>query len=434
MAMRLILAALFAMCAYGQIIQPGSGTGGGGGGVSDHGALTGLADNDHPRYIQGDCSAPSELTVATGAITVTAGGGCFDVDTESDAASDDLTTINCTAGNSFILKAESDARTVVLKATSFAVFGGVDQSLDQDGDYALGLCVATNTPIIWGFYDEAGAVRAASLEAAGSGITEFIEQTAPQEGTASGRHGFYFDDSSGRLYTHKNGGSALAINYNITHATDCTGVTVVGTGVSLLAGDQCHELDDDTNYVYDGLAWDAVGGGGLYPLLDVVFGRAQGAGSGFAADAAATEGLVLGSGVIFSGGSDWLSNGRPALDDTESFSVRGPVIPTGVGLTNLTIYIEASEFVAAVNNYVIDVSVTCTAPGEAAPTVPGTLIASVTLTSEGSTSLAREMVGSATGVNISTPCNVVEAPVWHFARNDGIGSGINIGRASVVAQ
>lgn len=35
----------------------GGGGGGGGGGVTDHGSLTGLADNDHPQYVQHSESA-----------------------------------------------------------------------------------------------------------------------------------------------------------------------------------------------------------------------------------------------------------------------------------------------------------------------------------------------------------------------------------------
>lgn len=106
----------------------------------------------------------------------------------------------------------------------------------------------------------------ANAQTVESGYSTQVEVTAPGAGGASGQHNVYFDSTSGRLVTHKNGGSAIIVNYNITHATDCTGVTVVGTGVALVAGDRCHELDDDTNYVYDGAAWDLVGGGGTSSL------------------------------------------------------------------------------------------------------------------------------------------------------------------------
>lgn len=177
-----------------------------------------------------------------------------------------------------------------------------------------------------------------------------------------------------------------------------------------------------------------LGGGSSnpYPLLDVVFGRASSPGGGMAADAAATAGLMLGSGVAFAAGSSWLTHGRPALDDTELFSVRGGVIPPGMAITALTIIVEASEFVTAVNNYVIDVSVACMAAGEAEATVPGTEVASVTLTSESGSATAREMIGTTTSVDISTPCNAGEAPIWTFGRDDAIGSAINVGRVSVL--
>lgn len=38
-----------------------AGGGGGGGGVTDHGALTGLADDDHPHYTQLDAVIAAEV-------------------------------------------------------------------------------------------------------------------------------------------------------------------------------------------------------------------------------------------------------------------------------------------------------------------------------------------------------------------------------------
>jgi len=72
-----------------------------------------------------------ELTIATGAITVT--GGYHTVDTEADAASDDLDTITGLAvGETVTLSAANGARTVVLKH-------GVDNIYCPNGqDVALG--------------------------------------------------------------------------------------------------------------------------------------------------------------------------------------------------------------------------------------------------------------------------------------------------------
>src|SRR6056297_3038622 len=48
------------------------GTGGGGGGVTDHGALTGLADDDHTQYALADGTRGSIATTAQGSLADTA--------------------------------------------------------------------------------------------------------------------------------------------------------------------------------------------------------------------------------------------------------------------------------------------------------------------------------------------------------------------------
>jgi len=78
----------------------------------------------------------AELTIATGAITVTQMR--HKVDTEADAASDDLVTINGGATvNLIIIRAEADARTVVIKHGTGNIWlqGKADISLDdlEDG-------------------------------------------------------------------------------------------------------------------------------------------------------------------------------------------------------------------------------------------------------------------------------------------------------------
>lgn len=74
----------------------------------------------------------AELTIATGAITITQ--SYHDVDTEADAASDDLDTISGgTAGDLLILKAENTARSVVVKHSTgnIELFNGQDCTLDD---------------------------------------------------------------------------------------------------------------------------------------------------------------------------------------------------------------------------------------------------------------------------------------------------------------
>lgn len=76
-----------------------------------------------------------ELTIATGAVTVT--GAYHTIDTEADAASDDLDTINGgVSGMVLELRAANDARTVVLKHNTGNIYnpGGINLSLTTDKD------------------------------------------------------------------------------------------------------------------------------------------------------------------------------------------------------------------------------------------------------------------------------------------------------------
>lgn len=60
--------------------------------------------------------AASELTIAAGVVTVTRSS--HTIDTEADAASDDLVTINgLEAGGVYVLRVENPARSVKLKKT-----------------------------------------------------------------------------------------------------------------------------------------------------------------------------------------------------------------------------------------------------------------------------------------------------------------------------
>jgi hypothetical protein len=73
-----------------------------------------------------------ELTIATGAVTVT--GAFHTIDTESDAASDNLDTISGGAdGQVLQIRADNDARTVVVKHNTGNIYnpGAADISLDN---------------------------------------------------------------------------------------------------------------------------------------------------------------------------------------------------------------------------------------------------------------------------------------------------------------
>lgn len=108
--------------------------------------------------LSGKTSLPDggELTIATGAITVT--GGYHTVDTESDAASDDLDTISGGSdGELLILSAEHTDRTVVLKHNTGNILtqDGNDVTLDDTTkrvvlqyDDALSKYVVLASPIV----------------------------------------------------------------------------------------------------------------------------------------------------------------------------------------------------------------------------------------------------------------------------------------------
>jgi hypothetical protein len=82
---------------------------------------------------------PTELTISGGAITLTQ--GAHTVDTEADAASDDLTTITAAkgVGDIVVLVPANDARTIVLKhgTGNIHTFNGSDVSLDTDDHWVI---------------------------------------------------------------------------------------------------------------------------------------------------------------------------------------------------------------------------------------------------------------------------------------------------------
>lgn len=85
----------------------------------------------------------TELTIATGAVTAT--GNVHTIDTEADAASDDLDTINGTiAGQIVVLSAQNAARTVVLKDGTGNLKLAGDFSLDNTEDRITLISNGTN--------------------------------------------------------------------------------------------------------------------------------------------------------------------------------------------------------------------------------------------------------------------------------------------------
>lgn len=124
----------------------------------DHGIFDNLTDNDHPQYPCLGCTS-AELTLDTnGDITIPAGGGVFSLDTFADAATDTLDTIACTAGNSFVLRAENVARVVTIAAASIPIWGAANFAFDEAADRAFGICPATDTPYIYAVFNAAGRI------------------------------------------------------------------------------------------------------------------------------------------------------------------------------------------------------------------------------------------------------------------------------------
>jgi len=124
------------------------------GGAADHGGLSGLADDDHTQYLLTAATRastgiqeflglnftdPTELTIVSGAITLTQ--GAHTVDTEGDASSDDLVTITAAKGVgdfAIIMPAHTD-RSVVLKhgTGNIYTFNGSDITLDTADHWAV---------------------------------------------------------------------------------------------------------------------------------------------------------------------------------------------------------------------------------------------------------------------------------------------------------
>ena len=97
--------------------------------------------------LQPGAVAPTELTISSGSVTPT--GGVHTIDTESDAASDDLDTIAITnheEGSIIVISAENTARTVVLKdgVDNLHIAAGADLSLDNDTKFVGFMRVGTD--------------------------------------------------------------------------------------------------------------------------------------------------------------------------------------------------------------------------------------------------------------------------------------------------
>lgn len=212
----------------------------------------------------GDFSSPTELTLATGSVTVS-GADAFLIDTEADAASDDWTAAVCSAGVSFSVRAANDARTVVIKNSSIPTPAGADLSLDQDGDIAFVICQTANAPEVVLFKDESGAIAVSGITGGSGGASriDFVEDgTAIADPVTAGRVRFGIESTNKRMQLRAAGGSAKTTVYEADaqaltnkgidgnsneiqsrRASDCTALT---DGV---IGEVCADSDDGALFV-----------------------------------------------------------------------------------------------------------------------------------------------------------------------------------------
>jgi len=91
-----------------------------------------------------DCSTPTLLTISVGGSVTLVGSGCYRIDTNGAASSDDLDDVVCVAGEQFIFRAESSARTVIIKNDGVSIFAQADFQLDNSADKFTGTCWSAN--------------------------------------------------------------------------------------------------------------------------------------------------------------------------------------------------------------------------------------------------------------------------------------------------
>jgi hypothetical protein len=121
----------------------------------------------------------TELTISSGSVTATQ--SYHSIDTESDAASDDLATISGgSTGDRLVIFANNDARTVVVKngTGNILTYSGDDISLDEDHKMIEFIYDGTN-------WREISNVATGSGGSTGSLIIAYDKQTAGTDGGAS---------------------------------------------------------------------------------------------------------------------------------------------------------------------------------------------------------------------------------------------------------
>jgi hypothetical protein len=245
-----------------------------GGGVTDHGALSGLTDDDHTQYLLAagtragsgiqellglNLTDSTELTIASGAITATQ--GYHTVDTESDAATDDLDTITVAGGEGdvLVIRPESSARTVVVKHGTGNVqcVGGDDITLDDDYDFAL--CVRKDASNWMAF--------SAGTTGGGSSSDCCLVTTAKTANYTAAAGDLVVCDASGGAFTVTFPAAPSAddkIGVYVESGSFTLAITIQGNGKTLANFGSSKTLQapgDILIFQYDGTAWVTVSAG-----------------------------------------------------------------------------------------------------------------------------------------------------------------------------
>ena len=204
----------------------------------------------------------TELTISSGVVTVTRGR--HSLDTESDASSDDLDTINGGAdGLLVILRANNDGRTVVLKNGTGNIECSTSADITLDDDNKLALAQYDTTLTKWLVAPLFGSGGGGGITSLGglSGATQTFgndtnvtmvssgsAHTLTWSGTLSHeRGGLEADVSSYSGVALINSGSTSEIKYNMASASDPT--TSDDTGSGYIVGSRWLNTTSDHEFV-----------------------------------------------------------------------------------------------------------------------------------------------------------------------------------------
>jgi len=186
----------------------------------------------------------TELTISSGAITVTQ--NFHTIDTESDAASDDLATINGgAAGLMVFFRTESSSRDVVIKHNT----GNILTSSGAD------ITLANTNELMVGIYDSGLSMWLVGILSAGSSSGTFLGLSDTPSS---------FSGQTGKFARVNSGETALEFAAMGAYR-DCQGRLTLESGVPVSTSDQ---EDKDTLYftpfrgntigLYNGSSWDVL--------------------------------------------------------------------------------------------------------------------------------------------------------------------------------